>query len=105
MKRTALILALAFTSNAMASEANCLAKIESTIKSAAKLMGFVGEFQTELSEGQQAGTDMLGNLLTKYTASTFFIDEGYISGSGASVVVRPDGDTCEVIKLNVSTGF
>lgn len=104
MKKTIMILMLTLSTTALASEDKCVTKIEATIKSAAKLMGFVGDFETEMSEGMNIGTDMLGNTLTKYIASTFFIDEGYISGSGASVVVRPDGDSCEVIKLNVSTG-
>jgi len=85
-------------------EEKCTMKIESAVKSTAKLMGIKDKFSLQMSEPEDAGKNMMDISLKSYSTSSFLIGDGYISGSGASVVVQPNSKSCEIIKMTISVG-
>jgi len=87
-----------------AAESNCKAQVENAIKATAKALGLQDEIGIQLDPGADAGKDMMERPLRAYSSSAFIIDEGYVTGSGAMVLVRPVGKTCELVGIQVSIG-
>lgn len=80
----------------------CEVFIEKKIKAVAKAAGLKEEIGFEILENKESvGKDMMENPLTKYSTSMFFVDDGYITGSGATVIVRPEGKKCEIYNISV----
>lgn len=91
------------TSAAFANQTPCQSKISSAVRATAKALGLKQNFGFEVNEGEDLGKkDIEGRPLISYSTSVFIIDEGYLSGTGASAVVRPKGNSCEIVQLTIS---
>jgi hypothetical protein len=103
MKSLLLTLSLVISTTAFADgQTNCQRNIYRAVKASAKAAGVKTNFGFEVSEPSDAGKDVQGLPLNSYSTSAFFIDDGYISNSGAVVTVREK--TCEIIKLELDLG-
>ena len=96
----------AFAAEKDSAERNCIETIEEAIRTTAKAMGVNSEFKVILSEPVNAGKDFLGKPFRAYHSSAFMLPSGgYLSGSGATAVVRSVYNNCEIAQLTVSVGY
>ena len=78
----------------------CKEKVMSLIQSTARSMGVTKKIGLQLISEVSEENDSLLNL----SSGVFKVEEGYLSHSGASLVVRPQGKSCEILKMDISVG-
>ena len=83
--------------------ANCKKKVEMLVKTTARAMGLKHKFGVHLNR-KDAGLDSSNRSLVEFSSGVFIVDDGYVSNSSSSAIVRFSGKTCEIIKLSVVTG-
>lgn len=84
-------------------KSTCEAKVKKLILETVKIMGFNEDIGFEISK-ERSGEDIQGKELTTFTTSIFFVEEGNLTNSGATIVVRSADKECEPIKSTVSIG-
>lgn len=86
-----------------APEAACRAQITKNVIAAATLLGVKQEIGFDLAATGETDTTYLGESLDEYATSAFIIQDGYVTGSGARIAVKPVPAGCEVVRLEVRT--
>lgn len=86
----------------VADVSDCQNKIRTVIQNAVRVMGEKRKIGISSLSSSDAGKDFRDRKLTQYSTGVFIVDEGYLTNSGATVIVR--SENCEVIKISVATG-
>jgi hypothetical protein len=79
----------------------CNDKLRTAIYSEAKRKGETREFGINFNDPEDGGLDPAGKRLTRFGTGVFISDEGYLSNSGASALIRDPFHTCEIVRLTV----
>lgn len=86
-----------------AKKSPCQLRVEELIHASAQAMGLGERFGLHLNR-EVGETDITGRPLTNFSSGVFIVDDGYVSNSGATVVVRDPDKTCEILSLSVRVG-
>lgn len=84
--------------------ANCEEFTRGKIIEKARKQGLKMEFGFELMGPEIIGKGKKNEPLMRFLTSHFNIEDGYLNGSGASVVVHKLNGKCELISINVENG-
>jgi len=78
--------------------------MEKTVRETAVVMGLKLRFGLQFLNANSDTKDFLGKPLLEFSTGTFITDQGNLSHSGATVLVRETANSCDILKISVSIG-